>query len=221
MVKKIINYIKEFKIRMFWKISNKHNHTSIGYITSPNLLKLIQNNGVTVGKNTYGKLNINYTGAPCEALTIGNNCSIAGSANFLLGGEHNYKCITTFPYRYRVFGMTNDVRSKGPIKIEDEVWIGDGVWVLSGVTIGKGAIIATGSIVTKDVPPYAIVGGSPAKIIKYRFSENIIKKIINIDLTSYDLSINQLELLTKDITEENIDDIIFGLTRGEDISEKN
>lgn len=221
MIKKIINYVKELKIRILWKNSNKHNHTSIGYITTPNLLKLIQNNGVTVGKNTYGKLNINYTGAPCEALTIGSNCSIAGSANFLLGGEHNYKCITTFPYKYRVFGMTNDVRSKGPINIEDEVWIGDGVWILSGVTVGKGAIVATGSIVTKNVPPYAIVGGSPAKIIKYRFPESIIKKIINIDLANCDLSENQLELLTKDITEENVDSIILGLTRGEDISEKN
>ena len=221
MIRKILNYVKDLKIRKLWKKNNKHNHTSIGYITTPNLLKLIQNNGVNVGKNTYGKLNINYTGAPNEALTIGNNCSIAGSANFLLGGEHNYKCITTFPYRYRVFGLTNDVRSKGPIKIEDEVWIGDGAWILSGVTVGKGAIIATGSIVTRDVPPYAIVGGSPARIIKYRFSESIIKKIIDIDLANCELSVNQLDLLTKDITEENVDSIIFGLTRGEDISEKN
>ena len=167
------------------------------------------------------RLDKEYTGAPNEALTIGNNCSIAGSANFLLGGEHNYKCITTFPYRYRVFGLTNDVRSKGPIKIEDEVWIGDGAWILSGVTVGKGAIIATGSIVTRDVPPYAIVGGSPARIIKYRFSESIIKKIIGIDLANCELSVNQLDLLTKDITEENVDSIVFGLTRGEDISEKN
>lgn len=174
--KKNIKLRKKSKNTQTLEKNNKHNHTSIGYITTPNLLKLIQNNGVNVGKNTYGKLNINYTGAPNEALTIGNNCSIAGNANFLLGGEHNYKCITTFPYRYRVFGLTNDVRSKGPIKIEDEVWIGDGAWILSGVTVGKGAIIATGSIVTRDVPPYAIVGGSPARIIKYRFSESIIKK---------------------------------------------
>ena len=85
MIRKNIKLRKRSKIRKLWKKNNKHNHTSIGYITTPNLLKLIQNNGVNVGKNTYGKLNINYTGAPNEALTIGSNCSIAGSANFFIG----------------------------------------------------------------------------------------------------------------------------------------
>lgn len=57
----------------------------------------------------------------------------------------------------------------------NDVWIGSRVMVVGGVTIGDGAVIAAGAVVTKDVPPYAVVGGAPAKVIKYRFSEDIVK----------------------------------------------
>jgi acetyltransferase-like isoleucine patch superfamily enzyme len=68
--------------------------------------------------------------------------------------------------------------SKGIIEIGNDVWIGTSAIILSGVKIGHGAVVAAGSIVTKSVPPYAIVGGNPAKIIKYRLSEEKIEELL-------------------------------------------
>ena len=79
---------------------------------------------------------------------------------------------------------------------------------MSGVKIGKGAIIAAGSVVTKDVSPYAIVGGNPAKLIKYRFDENIIEQIKGIDLYKVCLDEEILKSLYENITSENVGNIV-------------
>lgn len=76
--------------------------------------------------------------------------------------------------------------SKGDITIEDDVWIGYGATILSGVKIGQGAVIAAGAVVTRDVPPYAIAGGVPAKVIKWRFPQAIIDKLVKIDFSKLD-----------------------------------
>lgn len=75
---------------------------------------------------------------------------------------------------------------KGPVKIGNNVWIGDNVIILSGVTIGDGAVVGAGSVVTKDVPPFAIVAGVPAKVIKYRFSQKIINQLLEIKWWDWD-----------------------------------
>lgn len=84
-----------------------------------------------------------------------------------MSGEHNYSCFSTYPFhRYVIDGSFESI-SKGPIILEDDVWIGENCIILSGVKIGQGAVIAAGAIVTNDIPPYAIAGGVPAKVIKY------------------------------------------------------
>ena len=115
-------------------------------------------------------------------MVIGSYCSIAEGVKFLLGGEHQINSISTYPFKVKVFGYKLEAGTKGSIIIKDDVWIGANAIICSGVTIGQGAIIAAGSVVTKDVEPYAIVGGNPAKVIKYRFDEEIRKKMLGIDI---------------------------------------
>ena len=110
-------------------------------------------------------------------LSIGKFCSIADGAMILLGGEHRPDWVTTYPFRELVFDRPEVAAigySKGDVSVGNDVWLGYNSLILSGVTISHGAIIAAGAVVTKDVPAYAIVGGNPAKIIRYRIPESLI-----------------------------------------------
>lgn len=113
-----------------------------------------------------------------EDITIGNFCSIA--ANVIIQEHmHDYQRITTYFIRRNVLGLNlnEDIISRGPILIGDDVWIGSNVVVLSGITIGRGSVIGAGSVVTKDIPPYSIVVGNPARVIRKRFDDDVIKNI--------------------------------------------
>lgn len=111
-------------------------------------------------------------------IEIGNFCSIARDVT-IQEYFHDHSKLTTYFIGRNVFKdpIQNEVVSKGPISIGHDVWIGTGVQIMSGVSIGNGAVIAANSTVTKDVPPYAIVAGVPAKVIKYRFDQSKIDEI--------------------------------------------
>lgn len=113
---------------------------------------------------------------PCVIKT-GKYCSIA-SCKFVYDGNHSTKFATTFPFKELKYSLSAPLNTiiKSPTVIGNDVWISDDVTIYSGCNIGNGAIIAGQSVVTKNVPPYAIVGGNPAKIIRYRFSPETISR---------------------------------------------
>lgn len=122
---------------------------------------------------------------------IGKFCSMSTGIN-IVGGEHNINWVSTFPLRerFRLSGRGKDghPKTKGPISIGNDVWIGMGVTILSGVKIGDGSVIAAQSVVTKDVPPYAIVAGNPAQVVKYRFDQETIQALLRIQWWNWGLS---------------------------------
>lgn len=178
----IVRIIERRKFEKNWRRRNPHNETKVGSRFFPMEI-------VTVGKGTYGSITVQslYV-TPDERLTIGNYVSIAPDVTFMLGVNHQLNTVTTFPFYSKLIQRSPiDALSKGPIVIEDEVWIGTGAMIFSGVTIGKGAVIAASSVVTKNVEPYAIVGGNPAKLIRYRFTEEVIQILKPIHLADFPL----------------------------------
>jgi len=106
-------------------------------------------------------------------IQIGKFCSIAAEVDFMVGNNHNHHALTI-----KTNGPADpEYPNKGQILIQNDVFIGYGARIMGGVTIHNGAVVAAGSHVVEDVPAYAVVGGNPAKVIKYRFSPDIIKKL--------------------------------------------
>ena len=120
---------------------------------------------IECGDFTYG-VPIVHKWDKTTRLKIGKFCSIAANVQIYLGGEHHTEWLTTYPFD--VLMGEAQTPSKGDVTIGNDVWIGNNVQILSGVTIGDGAVIAAGAVVTKDVDPYTIVGGVPARMIKRR-----------------------------------------------------
>ena len=104
--------------------------------------------------------------------------------------DHAVDRISTFPFKVKCLETAEyEAVSKGDIIVDDDVWIGQNAVILSGVHIGQGAVVAAGAVVSKDVPPYAVVGGVPAKVIKYRFSQEIIDELMKVDYSKLDVEL--------------------------------
>ena len=198
----IFRLLKLIVFRHQWRKRNSHNNTTVA--------KCFEASRVSVGQETYGKINVDiYDKGDDEVLKIGSYCSIASGVRFLCGGDHNLNHLLTFPVSKRYRGVDEAI-TKGKIIVEDDVWLGTNALILSGVTIGQGSVVAAGSVVTKNVPAYAIVAGVPAKVIKYRFDDSIIEKLLTIKIENLkpDQIKKNIELFETDIKKENIDTIL-------------
>ena len=170
-------FIRKAKLAMAkkkWRKINKHNFTRVNSLFDFSL--------VEVGYRTYGTIKVLSTNHDSR-IKIGAFCSISDNVAFIINNEHPTNLLSTYPFKTKMKLCDSESISKGDIVLEDDVWIGYGCTILSGVTIGQGAIVAAGSVVTKDVPPYAVVGGVPAKVIKYRFNESTVRQLIDIDFS--------------------------------------
>ncbi len=137
---------------------------------------------VLVGEGTYGVPEIWTYMHGTEKLHIGNYSSLGST--FLLGGKHAVDRVTTYPHRilWQLPGAGEDgfPTPTGDTYVGSDVWACPGALIMSGVTIGDGAIVGGGAVVTRDVPPFAIVGGNPAKVIRHRFDERQIAALLDI-----------------------------------------
>lgn len=173
MISEVKRRIKLQIFRKIWRKKNKNNYT------------YAKNNyygtAVHVGNFTYGGIRL-LNDVKGKKLFIGNCCSIAEEVLFLLGDDHRTDYLSTFPFVAKIMkSVSTEAVSKGDIIIDDDVWIGQRALILSGVHIGQGAVIAANAVVTHDIPPYAIVGGVPAKVIKLRFAEPVIDYMLTLD----------------------------------------
>lgn len=135
-----------------------------------------------IGKWTYGNPKIRSWGEGAT-LQIGAFCSIAEGVKIFLGGEHRIEWVTTFPFSV-LWESARDIKghpkTKGDVIIGNDVWLGAEAVILSGVSIGDGAVVGARSVVTGDIPPYGIVAGNPARMVKKRFDDQTIARLLHI-----------------------------------------
>lgn len=186
------------------------------------LKNVIKNPNIIVGDYTYYddfenvenfeknvKYHFDFIG---DQLIIGKFCMIASDVKFIMNGaNHLTDSLSTYPFAIFGNGWENAMEGKtypkkGDINIGNDVWIGYNATIMSGVTIGDGAIIAANSTVIKDVEPYSIVGGNPAKEIKKRFSKAVILKLLELQWWNWD--IEKITRNIQNLTDAEIEKIV-------------
>ena len=192
--------IKTLLFKIQWRRLNKHNYTY-----AKNFFPI---NNVSVGNKTYGELNINLGTNPIRRISIGNFCSIAPNVNFIIN-PHNYKFFSSWGWqRFEYNELDYNWETKVQIIVEDDVWIGQGAIILGGAVLHQGCVIGAGTVVSGDIPPYAVFAGG--RIIKYRFSQQVIKKLQNVAFDKIDESVvKRIRGWHKvEITEDNVDQLL-------------
>ncbi|TXN20524.1 MULTISPECIES: CatB-related O-acetyltransferase [Methylobacterium] len=156
---------------------NPHNETRL------HMAKLARRWNFSIGAYSYGFPKVRFPESG-RRLTIGRYCSIADKVEILLGGDHRLDWVSTYPFA-AMAGLWPDSEapqdyhaSRGDVTIGSDVWLGSGCMILSGVSVGHGAVVAARAVVTRDVPPYAVVAGNPAKIVRRRFDEATAARLV-------------------------------------------
>ncbi|GLO62916.1 antibiotic acetyltransferase [Vibrio sp. MACH09] len=136
-----------------------------------------------------------------DKLYIGDYVCIGAEAVILMGGNHTHRADWFCLYPFMDF-IDEAYIGKGDTHIGDGSWIGMRAMIMPGVTIGEGAIIAANSVVTKDVAPYSVVGGSPAKLVKFRFESSIIEELLQLEV--YNWPVEKFEALKRHLCGSDI-----------------
>ena len=158
---------------------------------------------IEIGDFTYGCPLI-MTWGESTKLKIGKFCSIGANVQILMGGNHHTDWCTTYPFNVLLDGETTP--SKGDVTIGNDVWIANDVTIMSGVTIGDGAVIANGAVITKDVEPYTVVGGVPARELKRRWPYKEAWEIFN--LAWWDWPLEKLALAVPYLASDDVNELV-------------
>lgn len=167
--------------------------------------------GYVIGDHTYGAPKLRFPSHEAR-LSIGRFCSFADGVEIFLGGNHRMDFVTTYPFGAlkSLWPETGDLpdpaTGRGGVTIGHDVWVGSGVLILSGVTIGTGAVIGARAVVTRDVAPYAVVAGNPAREIRRRFSQGIVAQLM--DTRWWDLPEESVSKLARVLQSDRIDTAI-------------
>lgn len=135
---------------------------------------------VQKGRHSYGEIDVYVWTRPNVIVKTGAFCSFSANVRIFIDGNHAINTFSTYPFSRLFSEVPPNNWGKETPTIGNDVWIGRDVTIYSGVTIGDGAVIAGQSVVTTPVPPYAVVAGTPARIVKYRFDEETIKNLLEI-----------------------------------------
>jgi chloramphenicol O-acetyltransferase type B len=173
-----------------------------------------------IGRGTYGGLNI-FDWNDGTKVSVGNYCSFSFEVAVLLGGEHNLDWVSTFPFHALTETASGQIipqaeghpKSKGDINIGHDVWVGAQSMILSGVTLGHGSVVGARSLVNRDIPPYAIAAGNPVRIIRRRFEDHVIVKLL--EIAWWDWAPERVERAAGKLQSRNLQDFIDAVDRGE------
>ena len=156
------------------------------------------------GEHTYGNPQVLFKNQ--GKFKIGKYCSIGPNVSIVLGGGHMTHWISTYPFNtFRNAGLPAP-KINTDVVVGNDVWIGFGVTILGGVTIGDGAVLGARALITKDIPPYAIVGGTPAKIIRYRFESDEIEKLLETEW--WNLPDEEVDEMVPLLCNSNVDEFV-------------
>lgn len=190
--------IKQKTRQFLWRILGVNPKDITHSTVAMNKTSLSQLDWVKMGAHSYDNYADAYRNSEKDYLEIGKYCSIARQVYFLCSpGNHNLDFVTTYPLVDRLFAddektsrsNNDDLKrileidfssTRGPIIIGNDVWIGFRAVVQPGIKVGDGAVVLPNAVVSKDVPPYSVVGGIPAKMIKKRFTDEQIQKLLEI-----------------------------------------